>query len=66
MVAVKHILPYIAGTVDWGLHLKKGNGKVVLLGFSDSDFTGNVDSWKSTSGVLFFLNQTPLSWQSTK
>jgi hypothetical protein len=66
MVVMKHILRYIAGTVDWGLHLKKGNGRVVLLGFSDSDFADDVDSRKSTTGVLFFLNQSPISWQSTE
>jgi hypothetical protein len=66
MMAVKHILRYVAGTLNWGLHLKKGSGKTTLVGFTDSDFAGDVDSRKSTSGVFFFLNTSPIAWQSTK
>jgi hypothetical protein len=66
MIAVKYILCYLAGTVNWGLYLRKGCGKVMLMGFSDSDYAGDIDSRKSTTGVLFFLNRSPISWQSTK
>jgi hypothetical protein len=38
--------------------MKKGNGKIALVGFIDSDFAGDVDSRKSTSGVFFFLNES--------
>ena len=37
-----------------------------MLGYSDSDLAGDLDSRKSTSGVLFFLGRSPVSWQSTK
>ena len=51
------------------LHLryarKKGD-QPALLGFSDSDLAGDVDSRKSTSGIIFFLDDSPISWQSTK
>jgi hypothetical protein len=66
MLAVKHILRYIAGTLNWRVHLKKSNGKTTLVGYTDSDFTGDVDSRKSTSGVFFFLNTSPVTWQSNK
>jgi hypothetical protein len=66
LIAVKHILRYLAGTVNWGIQLKKGSGKTTLVGFTDSDFAGDVDSRKSTSGVFFFLNESPVTWQSTK
>jgi hypothetical protein len=66
LLAVKHILRYLAGTVNWGIQLKKGSGKTALVGFTDSDFAGDVDSRKSTSGVFFFLNESPVTWQSTK
>jgi hypothetical protein len=66
MVAVKNILRYLAGAVNWGLQLKKRCGKVMLMGYNDSDYAGDVGSRKSTTGVLFFLNRSPISWQSTK
>jgi hypothetical protein len=66
MLVVKHILHYVAGTVSWGFHLKKGSGKTTLVGFTNSDFVGDVDSRKSTYGVFFFLNISPITWQSTK
>jgi hypothetical protein len=66
MVVVKHILCYVARTVNWGLHLKRGSGETALVGFNTGDFVGDVDSQKSTSSVCFFLNRSPITWQSTK
>jgi hypothetical protein len=66
LIAVKHILCYLAGTVNWGIQMKKGNGKIALVGFTDSDFARDVDSRKSTSGVFFFLHESHVTWQSTK
>ena len=67
LIAVKHILRFIAGTRDWGLFYPERNGgKAKLMGFSDSDLAGDQDDRKSTSGVLFFLGDSPISWQSTK
>jgi hypothetical protein len=62
MMAVKHILWYLTGTMNWGLNFKRGQERAVLIGFTDSDFAGDVDSRKSTSGVIFFLNQSPMTW----
>jgi hypothetical protein len=56
MMAVKHILQYLVGIVNEGLNFKRGQEQAVLIGFTDSDFAGDVDSRKSTSGVIFFLN----------
>jgi hypothetical protein len=66
MVAMKHILCYIAGTVNWGVTLKKGRGDVVLIGFSDNNFAGDVDIQKSTMVVFVFLSNSPITWQYTK
>jgi hypothetical protein len=62
MLAVKHILRYVAGTIKWGLQFKKGFVGLTLSGFNDSDYVGDVDSRKSTSGVFFFLYGSPVSW----
>jgi hypothetical protein len=34
--------------------------------YSDSDHAGDIDTSKSTSGILFFLAKCPISWQSVK
>ncbi|RLM86324.1 hypothetical protein C2845_PM04G09570 [Panicum miliaceum] len=66
--AVKRILRYMAGTLSYGLHYKKGEGKknTKLVGYTDSDMAGNIDTRKSTSGCIFFLGSCPISWYSLK
>jgi hypothetical protein len=67
LAVVKHILRFIAGTRNWGLHYPRGsNAQPELLGFSDSDLARDVDSRKSTTGVISFLGGSPISWQSAK
>jgi hypothetical protein len=39
---------------------------VLLTGFSDTDFAGDVNAKKSTIGVIFFLANNPIMWQSMK
>jgi hypothetical protein len=58
---------YIDGKRDMGLFYAKGrNQQPALLGFSDSDLAGDLDSRKSTTGILFFLGGSEISWQSAK
>ena len=64
--AVKRILHYIAGTLDFGLHFTKAPGSARYIGYTDSDLAGDVDTSKSTSGVLFFLGNCLVSWHSIK
>jgi hypothetical protein len=40
--------------------------EVSLTGFSDSDYAGDVDKRKSTTGMIFFLADSPITWQSMK
>jgi hypothetical protein len=65
LAAVKHLLRYIAGTRNLGCRYARG-GDRHLTGFSDSDWAGDVDDRKSTSGVLFRLGGSPITWQSSK
>ena len=30
--------------------------------FSDADMAGDIDGWRSTSGVIVFLGSAPISW----
>jgi hypothetical protein len=64
--AVKHLLRYIAGTKNLGCCYTRQDSKAELVGFSDADMAGDIDDRKSTSGVLFFFGQCPVSWQSMK
>ena len=66
--AVKRILRYVAGTAGLGLHYHRGNKKTppLLHGFSDSDHAGDINDRKSTGGVIYFLGNGPISWQSCK
>ncbi|WVZ79350.1 LOW QUALITY PROTEIN: hypothetical protein U9M48_026940 [Paspalum notatum var. saurae] len=68
MAAVKHLLRYIAGTCALGLAYprRKKTSDLHLFGFSDSDMGGDIDGRKSTSGMVFFLETCPISWQSQK
>src|SRR6266542_1322743 len=67
LAAVKHNLRYIAGTRTLGCYFpREPRGDERLVGFSDSDMAGDVDDRKSTSGVMFFLGWSPISWYSVK
>lgn len=66
MGAVKRLLRYLAGTIDHGLNYPRGTGEAKLVGFSDSDHAGDIDTRKSTSSAMFFLGSSLISWQSTK
>lgn len=63
--AGKRVLRYILGTVDHGIHYKR-NVDNVLVGYSDSDWGGNIDDFKSTSGYVFNIGSGAVSWASKK
>jgi hypothetical protein len=64
--AVKHLLRYVAGTLDYGCAYTRGKENLELTGYSDSDHAGDINDRKSTTGVIFFLGRSPVSWQSQK
>ncbi|CAA7405755.1 unnamed protein product [Spirodela intermedia] len=64
--AIKHILRYVKGTIDYGLVNEKGQTKVNLVDYSDSDFAGDVDDRESTSRQAFFLGEMLICWASQK
>jgi hypothetical protein len=63
---VKRIIRYVAGTLDHGLHYPRCPRAAHFVGYSDSNHTGDIDTNKSTSGILFFLGKCLVSWQSVK
>ncbi|XP_066333509.1 uncharacterized mitochondrial protein AtMg00810-like [Miscanthus floridulus] len=64
--AVKRILRYVVGTLDYGLHYGRALDTTWFIGYCDSDLTGDVDTSKSTTGTMFFLGDCLVSWQSLK
>lgn len=63
--AAKRALRYLKGTLDFGLFYKKeGNEK--LIGYTDSDYAGDQDDRKSTSGYVFMMSSGAVSWSSKK
>ena len=64
-IAVKRIFRYLKGTLNHGLFYSR-NESTECVGFSDSDWGGDLDDRKSTSGYLFQLGGTAISWRSKK
>nr|GEX67103.1 uncharacterized mitochondrial protein AtMg00810-like [Tanacetum cinerariifolium] len=62
---VKRIFCYLRGTIDTGLWYTKDSG-FELTGFSDVDYAGCKDTFKSTSGGAQFLGEKLVSWSSKK
>ena len=65
MIAAKHILRYLRGTVDYGLKYD-ANQKINLEGYVDSDWAGSAMDRKSTSGRCFSMGSGVISRFSRK
>ena len=62
--AVKRILRYLAGTMDYGLHVQKTEFK--LVAFSDSDWAADMDDRRSVTGYCVYFGNNLVSWCSKK
>ncbi|XP_043817369.1 secreted RxLR effector protein 161-like [Manihot esculenta] len=63
--AVKQILRYIKGTLNYGCrYVKEERKELRLIGYCDSDLAGDIDDRKSTSRVIYFLGSNPITWFS--
>jgi hypothetical protein len=63
--AIKKIMCYLKGIVSYGLFYKKSE-RNELVGFSVSDYAGDLDDRKSTYGYVFLLSGAAVSWSSKK
>ena len=60
--AVMWVLRYIKGTIDVGLVFERNfTGKQECIAYVDSDYAGDLDKCRSTTGYVFTLSQAPVS-----
>ncbi|POM67427.1 RxLR effector candidate protein, partial [Phytophthora palmivora] len=64
-VAAKRILKYLKTTQDVGL-VFNGGIKGELVGYADANWAGDLDTRRSTTGYVFFLNGSAISWKSKR
>lgn len=62
--AAKRILRYINGSINYGI-LYKGTGEIDFKGYSHSDYAGDLDSRRSTTGYVS-LNSSAITWCSRR
>lgn len=62
----KRILRYVQGTQDLKLVYHRNHSADVLIGYSDSDWGGDKNDYKSTSGYVFKMFGNVVSWLSRK
>ncbi|KAK9734241.1 hypothetical protein RND81_04G125600 [Saponaria officinalis] len=65
-LAAKRILRYVKGTTTLGIFYRKGKNNLRLVGFTDSDYAGDLNDRRSTSGFTFMLGFGAVSWASKK
>jgi hypothetical protein len=63
--AAKKVMRYLQGTKNFMLMYKRTDN-LEVIGYSDSDYAGCIDTRKSTSGYVFMLASGVVSWRSAK
>ena len=66
--AVERVLQYVRATYDQGITYCDPGTVMLnkLSGWVDSDFASDVDTRKSMTGYLMYLNGDPISWKSSR
>ncbi|KAE8672700.1 putative ribonuclease H protein [Hibiscus syriacus] len=63
--AVKWIFRYLKGTVGHGMVFGSQRDNPLVVGYVDSDYAGDLDNRRSTTGYVFTLGGGPICWKST-
>ena len=64
--ALKRVLRYLQATPTHGIRFAGSSNGSDLVGYSDADWAGDIESRRSTSGYVFMLNSGCISWRSKK
>ncbi|KAE8656318.1 Nodulation-signaling pathway 2 protein [Hibiscus syriacus] len=65
-LAVKRILRYLVGTIDYGLMFQASKAELTVSAFADADWGANVDDRRSISGYGVFIGKCLVAWSSKK
>ena len=65
LIAAKHVMMYLKGTLDFGL-CYSSDSEFRLFGYIDLDWAGSNSDRKSTSRCCFSLGYAMISWLSRK
>jgi hypothetical protein len=61
---MKRVLRYVKGTLEQGLNL--GGNDVKLTGYSDANWAGDLETRRSTTGFLYDIGNSLVSWKSKR
>jgi hypothetical protein len=62
-----HVLRYLGGTKHYGIKFDGTLGhdmSSIILGYTDSDWAGDLDTRRSTGGYVFLMSGAAVSWSS--
>jgi hypothetical protein len=65
LIATKHILKYLKGTINYGLRYTSDQ-EISLHGYVDSDWSSSVEDRKRTSRCCFNLGSIVIAWFKKK
>lgn len=63
---IRRVFRYTSSTKQLGLHFKKAETNFKLQAYADADWGGCKGTRQSTNGVVVTINDTPISWKSSR
>ena len=64
---MKQVLRYLRGSLSYGLTFERSTSRVPrLIGYSDNSYVSDPDDGRSTTGHIFYLGDSPITWSSQK
>lgn len=64
-IALKRLLRYLHGSLHHGILIRR-HSPLTLHAFTDADWAGDKDNYRSTTGYIVYLGSNPISWSSKR